>query len=156
SKPDPLTTSGLAVCYTSPSVGTNFVATSNITPPTRTAVNWYKDQASVGTSTKMTNSAGGNSLSFPTSSYTAANGAGGGNYASNNLGGAYYSVWATQVQGGSNTCESYPVEIVIIQQPDLTGNLPATPTGLASVCNGPPVNNQVYTEPTAPPTKTIP
>ncbi len=138
SKPAPLTTAGLALCYTNPSAGQNFVATGAIATPARTAVNWYKNLASVGAGVKMTNTAGTNNLTFASSDYTVANGAIGAPFTSNNAGGKYYSVWATQVTGGTNNCESSPIEIVIIQQPriDIAPDLPSTPAGLSSICNG--------------------
>ncbi len=136
-KPAALTTAGLAVCYTSPTAGQNFTAISGL--GTRTAVNWYKDLASAtAKAPKMTNSNGANSLTLPTSDYSVANAAIGAPFSTANPAGKYYSVWATQVTGATNSCESTPIEIVILQQPriDIAPDLPSTPSGNASVCNG--------------------
>ncbi len=145
-KPVPLTTTGLAICYTNPnSTAFNFAASSSI-GGTRSGVNWYKDVASVGTATMMTNPGGTNTLNFPAGSYGAQGGIGG-NFTSNNTNGRYHSVWATQVASGSNSCESDPVEIVIVQQPriDIGADIPSTPSGSTSVCNGPPGTLTLYT-----------
>jgi hypothetical protein len=155
-KPPGLTTAGLSICYNNTnSTAFNFSAVSSIPPATRTAVNWYRNLASVGTATKMTNPNGGNSLTFPASAYGAQGGIGG-NFSINNTNGRYHSVWATQVSGGSNSCESDPVEIVIIQQPriDIAANTPSTPIGAVDVCNGPPAVVENYTS-SAPGAKTI-
>jgi len=155
-KPIPLTTAGQALCFTTPnSTAFNFTGASSI-GAARTGVNWYRDVASVATATRMTNGNGPNSLSFPAAQYGAQGGIGG-NFTIDNADGRYMSVWATQVAGGSNTCESDPVEIVILQQPRIDpANIPAIPTGSASVCNGPPGTAVIYTQGTSPPTKPIP
>jgi gliding motility-associated-like protein len=151
-KPAALSTAGLSICYTSPnSTAFNFTATNPVAG--RTAVNWYKDRASVGTATKMTNPNGTNSLTFPASAYGAQGGIGGA-FTSNNTNGRYHSVWATQLTG-TNACESDPIEIVIIQQPriDISPDIPSTPSGAIEVCNG--GGPEAYTT-SAPNTKTIP
>jgi gliding motility-associated-like protein len=162
-KPLPLTVNPLvnpqSICFTNPTAAMNFVATGALATPARTNVNWYKDKASVGTATKMANptAPAGNALSFPSSSYNVANGAIGGNFTTNNQDGRYHSVWVTQVEGGANTCESDPIEIVIYQQPRLN-NLPAdirdvaTPNPAPDVCNN---TSVIYTEPEAVPVKAI-
>ncbi len=152
-KPVPLTTAGQAICYTNPnSTAFNFTSASSI-GAARTGVNWYKDFASVGTATKMTNPGGANALTFPAGSYGAQGGIGGA-FTSNNTNGRYHSVWATQVAGGTNGCESDPIEIVIVQQPriDVAPDIPSVPVGATSVCNG---STSIYTT-SAPNTKTIP
>jgi hypothetical protein len=129
-KPVPLTTTGQSICYTNPnSTAFNFTATSSI-GGARSAVNWYKNLASVGTATKMTNPNGGNSLQFPAASYGSQGGIGG-NFTSNNTNGRYHSVWVTQVAGVTNGCESDPIEIVIIQQPriDIAPDIPQSQQG---------------------------
>ncbi len=154
-KPAALTTSGLSICYTNPnSTAFNFTAAGGVAG--RTAVNWYRNLASVATATRMTNPNGNNSLTFPASAYGAQGGIGG-NFRSDNTNGRYYSVWATQVVGATNSCESSPVEIVIIQQPriDAAPNIPSTPLGATDVCNGPPAVVENYTS-SAPGNKIIP
>lgn len=154
SKPPALTTTGRSLCYNTGTGGVNFTATGGVGG--RTAVNWYKDLASVGTATKMTNPNGGNSLNFPVTSYGGQGGLGGA-FTTNNANGRYYSVWATQVVGAANVCESDPIEIVIYQQPriDIAPDIPNAPAGAIEICNGPPGVMEVYTT-NAPNTKTIP
>jgi gliding motility-associated-like protein len=144
-KPAPLTAAGLSVCYTSPSAGSNFTV-GGVTGGA-TSINWYKNS-----NTGVVPIQSSLSVNFPSTSYTIANGFPA-NYTSADANGAYYSVWATQTVGGTNSCQSDPLEVVIIQQPQIDPtNLPATPTGTTPVCNGDAV---VYTEPTAPPNKPI-
>jgi gliding motility-associated-like protein len=154
-KPAALTTTGASVCFdnTNNIAGINFTATNGL--PGRTAVNWYRNLAAVSTATRMTNPNGGNSLTFPASSYGSQGGIGG-NFTTNNANGRYMSVWATQVIGATNSCESDPVEIVIVQQPriDIGADIPNTPAGDTEVCNGPPGTIETYTT-NAPNTKTI-
>ncbi|HMR56363.1 MAG TPA: hypothetical protein PKC10_03540, partial [Cyclobacteriaceae bacterium] len=72
-KPAPLTTAGLTLCYSNTnSTAFNFTATGGVAG--RTAVNWYRNLASVGTATRMTNPNGNNSLNFPASAYGAQGG----------------------------------------------------------------------------------
>ncbi|MFZ5973667.1 MAG: PKD-like domain-containing protein, partial [Bacteroidota bacterium] len=151
-KPVPLTTSGLTVCYNSTnSTAFDFTAVSSL-GGLRTAVNWYSTYANVGTTTRMNNPGGANDLTFPAASYGSQGGVGG-NFTINNVNGRYHSVWATQVQGGPNSCESDPVEIVILQQPRISTapDIPNTPAGATAVCNN---NSEIYTT-NAPNTKTI-
>jgi gliding motility-associated-like protein len=152
-KPVALTTAGLSICYNAGNSNAfNFSASSTLAAPPRTAVNWYNKNPQAGGATLMTNPNGTNSLNFPASAYTVANSAVGAPFKSNVTTGAYYSVWATQVVSSSNNCESNPIEVVIVQQPDLSSNIPAIPGGSTAVCNGTP---NIYTEGTAPPTMTI-
>jgi gliding motility-associated-like protein len=153
-KPQPLGGTGTAVCFNGSA--TNFVATSSL-GGLRTAVNWYKDRGSVGTITKMSNPTVpvGNSLTFPTTSYTGVNGAIGGNFSTNNVNGRYHSVWATQVAGLTNGCESDPVELVIIQQPDLTNDIPVILSGDDPVCNNNNIPQHDYTASLPPTNKNI-
>jgi gliding motility-associated-like protein len=153
--PTPLTTSGASICYSSTNSNTaNFTVGSTVGG--YTAINWYNKNPLAGGAHLMST---GLATSFPSSSYTTANQGVGGTFKSSNAGGAYYSVWATQVVGASNACESVPIEVAVIQQPDISGNVPANPTGANSVCNGDggaTPDNVTYSEATAPPTKTIP
>ncbi|GCC50208.1 hypothetical protein SanaruYs_04230 [Chryseotalea sanaruensis] len=150
-KPVALTTTGLSTCYdaTNNLTGINFTTTSTL-GGLRTGVNWYASLANVGTTTKIPN--GVNNLSLPASAYTTANGTSV-NFRTDNTGGRYYSVWTTQVQGATNTCESDPVEVVIYQQPRISvaPDLPTTPVGDNSVCID---AVEIYTT-SAPGTKTI-
>lgn len=133
-KPAPLTSSGLSICYNAGNSNAfNFTVSSSAAG--RTAVNWYKNLASVG-GTPMNPT--GNSLTFPAASYTVANGAIGAPFSSNNVNGKIFSVFATQVVGGTSVCESPPIEVVIIQQPQISAgaDVPTAPSGLASICNG--------------------
>jgi hypothetical protein len=154
-KPVPLTTTGLSICHnTANSTAFNFTASSSI-GGARTGVNWYKNRASVGTATVMTNPNGANSLQFPAGSYGSQGGIGG-NFTITNANGRYHSVWVTQIAGGTNGCESDPVEIVIIQQPriDIGADIPSIPAGAIEVCNGPPAASEAYTT-SVPAAKTI-
>ncbi len=151
-KPVALTTNGQSICYTTPnSTAFNFTVTSSL-GGLRTGVNWYASLANVISGTRITNPNGTNSLTFPASSYTTANGTSV-NFRSDNTGGRYYSLWVTQVQGGTNSCESDPVEVVIYQQPQINAGAdnPTIPVGSTQVCVG---DSQVYTT-SAPGTKTI-
>ncbi len=151
-KPVALTTAGQSICYTTPNTTAfNFTVASSI-GGLRTGVNWYASLANVSSGTRITNPNGTNSLTFPASSYTTANGTAV-NFRSDNVGGRYYSLWATQVQGGTNACESDPIEVVIYQQPQINAGAdnPTTPVGSTQVC----INDvQVYTT-SAPGVKTI-
>jgi gliding motility-associated-like protein len=156
-KPAALTTSGLSICYNAGNSNAfNFTATGAVATPTRTAVNWYRNLAAFNSGTRMTNPNGGNSLNFPASAYGAQGGIGG-NFSSNNTNGRYHSVWATQVTGATNNCESDPIEIVIIQQPriDVGADIPSIPTGAIEVCNGPPAALENYAT-SNPNLKTVP
>lgn len=153
-KPPPLGTNGLSVCWNSTNTltGINFTAIPN---GARTGVNWYRTNPKTGGTQISSAIAGTNNLTFPASSYTIANGFPV-NFQRNLSGGAYYSVWATQINGTPGaTCESEPVEIVIFQQPDISSNTPAFTTGQIAVCNGPPVNNQPYSATVPVTSKTI-
>jgi gliding motility-associated-like protein len=147
-KPVPLTTTGSAICFNT-ATPVNFTAISSVGG--RTAVNWYRNFASVATATRMTNSNGTNSLNFSSNDYSIANSAIGAPFTTNNVNGRYYSVWATQVTGATNSCESDPVEIVIIQQPQInnTTDAPSIPVGSANVCNGGPPETYTTGSPTA-------
>ncbi|MFM8913392.1 MAG: hypothetical protein ACKOE6_10845, partial [Flammeovirgaceae bacterium] len=142
-KPAPLSTNGLSLCWnsTNTTAGIDFTAIAN---GARTGVNWYRSNPKTGGTQISSAIAGTNSLTFPASSYTVANGFAV-NFQRNLTNGAYYSVWATQLNGPvGTTCESEPIEIVIFQQPDITANVAAFTLGQSAVCNGPPVNNQPY------------
>ncbi|MBS1979238.1 MAG: gliding motility-associated C-terminal domain-containing protein [Bacteroidetes bacterium] len=219
-RPGPLTTSGLSICYTNPnSTAYNFSVGG--TAPGMTAINWYNRNSLIpatmtGTITSSTasttvtgvgtqfttqlavgmalyNAAGtslvgtiasitnnttlvlgananvalagtafragaylmstGGSTNYSAGNYTSAKLAVGAPFTSNNPNGKYYSVWATQVVGGTNSCESVPIEVVIYQQPDISGSAVSAPVGSTSICNG--TNGVSYTNATATPTKSI-
>ena len=150
-KPVPLTTAGLSVCYANPTVNTNFNVGGVVAGVT--AIKFYnKNPLGPGPIQLMQSSL---LTTFSTANYTVGNSAVGAPYRTNLAAGAgaYYSVWATQVVGATNNCESDPIEVVIVVQPDLSGNVPANPTGPISLCN--PAPGPTYTEATVPPLKTI-
>src|SRR5258706_11358214 len=149
--PAPLTAAGLALCYGA-ATPVNFSVGG--VAGGASAINFYNKNPLAGGATLM-QTGGAGSTNYSSNNY-GANGGVGGNFSTTNASGAYYSVWATQVIGSANACQSVPVEVAIIQQRDLSANLPATPAGLSSVCNGPPNNAQTYSEAVAPVNMTIP
>ncbi|MEK6781528.1 MAG: PKD-like domain-containing protein, partial [Bacteroidota bacterium] len=161
-KPLPLTTAGLSICYsTGPQLANGFIAfTAASASGTRTAVNWYRNLADYNNVLKPKMSNGGapptNLLTMTRGTYNAQGGLGQ-PMVNNNTAGEYYSVFVTQVESGSPTCESDPIEIVIFQQPNINTlaadirNIP-TPSPAPDVCNGATV---VYTEGEAVPIKSI-
>lgn len=146
-KPTPLTTTGAALCMNA-ATPVNFTVGSVTGGAT---VKFYnKNPLGPGPITTMQSGASAN---FSSANYTVGNNAVGAPFKTNDANGGYYSVWATQVVGG--TCESSPIEVVIFQQPDLNPNTPSAPVGSNSVCNGPPGTVVAYTNASATPTKTI-
>src|SRR5205085_778427 len=132
-KPTALTATPTTLCYGASTTGLNFSVTGNT--GLTTAIRWYAADPRTG-GTFITNPNGTNSVNFPMSSYTAANGAIGAPINTSRAAGAggVYSVWATQIQGATNACESDPVEVVLTVRPQLTA--PPQPGGSSSVCNG--------------------
>ncbi|UII30311.1 gliding motility-associated C-terminal domain-containing protein [Fulvivirga ulvae] len=96
-------------------------------------INWYDDNPNVG-GVLVANPNGTNSNLFPASSYP-----GGIN---TNIPGVY-SMWATYILGGSNDCESDPVEVILTIREDLT--TPDPITGSVEICNG--INNVSFSLP---------
>src|SRR5690606_7752797 len=93
-----------------------------------TLINWYDADPTAGPANQLTNPYGDNCRFFPGSSYP-------GGMAQPTTG-RVYSLWATYIQGASNTCESPPVEVKVTFRPQLTTSLFPNPTGSTQVCNG--------------------
>lgn len=149
-KPTTPTATPLTLCYGASQAGQNF----NVTNTTgSTAINWYNKNPKLGGATLMTNSNGANSQNFKLSDYTVANGAVSAPINTSQAGGAgaVYSVWATYVVGATNSCESDPIEVVLIVRPQLS--TPGAISGTSPLCVG--SSGVAYSLAAAAPTKTI-
>lgn len=151
--PDPPILSAVAVpdlCYGTTLTNANTFAVSGNTGST-TAIRWYNGNPLAG-GTLVANPLGTNSTTFRMSAYPAS--APGGPINTSRAGGAggVYALWATQVYGGINGCESQPVQVIRIVRPQLTP--PAAPTGITALCNN--TANVAYSQAAASPSTTIP
>jgi gliding motility-associated-like protein len=151
--PDPPILSAVAVpdlCYGTALTNANTFAVSGNTGST-TAIRWYNGNPLAG-GAFVANPLGTNSSVFRMSAYPAS--APGGPINTSRAGGAggVYALWATQVYGGINGCESQPVQVIRIVRPQLTS--PAAPTGIAALCNN--TSNVAYSQAAASPSTTIP
>lgn len=122
------------LCYGTTLTNANTFAVSGTTGST-TSVRWYNGDPLAG-GTLIANPQGTNITTFRMSAYPSS--APGGPINTSRTGGAggVYALWATQVYGGTNGCESQPVQITRIVRPQLTA--PPVPSGLTALCNNSP------------------
>jgi gliding motility-associated-like protein len=139
-KPVPLTATSKDYCFDQDMTSQNFTVSGAVGG--MTAINWYNTNPTLGVATLLST---GTSLTYPASPIVPASVAGGGTY----------SVWATQVVGGTNACESDPVEVIIRKREQLTapGTITNTTGTTFSVCAG--TSGIGFTVPTAAGSTTI-
>ncbi len=138
------------LCYGTTLTNANTFAVSGNSGST-TAIRWYNGNPLSG-GTLVANPLGTNSTTFRMSAYPASAPGGPINTSRAAGAGGVYALWATQVFGATNGCESEPVQVVRIVRPQLTS--PAAPTGIAALCNNTP--NVAYSQAAASASTTIP